>query len=79
MVGMELVSDRVSRTPDKALTGRLLAAALERGLLLLSAGTYGNTIRVLAPLTADDAVIDEGLDVMEAALDAAVGRAPAMV
>jgi 4-aminobutyrate aminotransferase/(S)-3-amino-2-methylpropionate transaminase len=79
MVGMELVTDRVSRTPDKSLTGRLLAAALERGLLLLSAGTYGNTIRVLAPLTADDALIDEGLDVMEAALDAAVGRAPAMV
>ena len=79
MVGMELVTDRVSRTADKALTGRLLAAALERGLLLLSAGTYGNTIRFLAPLTADDALIDEGLDVMEAALDAAVGRAPAMV
>jgi 4-aminobutyrate aminotransferase/(S)-3-amino-2-methylpropionate transaminase len=75
---MELVTDRVSRTPDKALTGRLLAAALERGLVLLSAGTYGNTIRVLAPLTADDALIDEGLDVLEAALDAAVGRAPAM-
>jgi 4-aminobutyrate aminotransferase/(S)-3-amino-2-methylpropionate transaminase len=78
MVGMELVTDRASRTPDKALTGRLLAAALERGLLLLSAGTYGNTIRFLAPLTADDALIDEGLDVMEAALDAAVGRTPAM-
>jgi 4-aminobutyrate aminotransferase/(S)-3-amino-2-methylpropionate transaminase len=78
MVGMELVTDRVSRTPDKALTARLLAAALERGLVLLSAGTYGNIIRVLAPLTADDALIDEGLDVMEAALDAAVGRAPAM-
>ena len=49
--------------PDKALTGRVLAAALERGLVLLSAGTFGNMVRVLAPLTADDAVIDEGLDV----------------
>ena len=66
-------------TVDRARMASLLAAALERGLLLLSAGTYGNTIRVLAPLTADDALIDEGLDVMEAALDAAVGRAPAMV
>ena len=35
MVGMELVTDRESRTPDKALAGRLLAAALERGLVLL--------------------------------------------
>jgi 4-aminobutyrate aminotransferase / (S)-3-amino-2-methylpropionate transaminase / 5-aminovalerate transaminase len=78
MVGMELVTDRETRTPDKGLTGRVLAAALARGLVLLSAGTYGNTIRVLAPLTADDAVIDEGLDVMGAALEAAVGRAPAL-
>ena len=78
MVGLELVTDRESRTPDKALTGRVLAAALERGLVLLSAGTFSNTIRVLAPLTADDAIIDEGLDVMGAALEAAVGRAPAL-
>ena len=78
MVGMELVTDRESRTPDKALTARVLAAALERGLVLLSSGTYGNTIRVLAPLTADDAIVDEGLDVMGAALEAAVGRAPAL-
>jgi 4-aminobutyrate aminotransferase/(S)-3-amino-2-methylpropionate transaminase len=78
MVGLELVTDRESRTPDKALTGRVLAAALERGLVLLSSGTFGNTIRVLAPLTADDAIIDEGLDVMGAALEAAVGRTPAL-
>ena len=78
MVGMELVTDRESRTPDKALAGRLAAAALERGLVLLTSGTFGNTIRVLAPLTAEDAIIDEGLDVMAAALEAAVGRAPAL-
>jgi 4-aminobutyrate aminotransferase / (S)-3-amino-2-methylpropionate transaminase / 5-aminovalerate transaminase len=78
MVGMEIVTDRETRTPDKALTGRILAAALERGLVLLSSGTFSNTIRVLAPLTTDDAVIDEGLDVMGAAIEAAVGRAPAL-
>jgi 4-aminobutyrate aminotransferase / (S)-3-amino-2-methylpropionate transaminase / 5-aminovalerate transaminase len=78
MVGLELVTDRESRTPDKALTGRVLAAALERGLVLLSAGTFGNTIRLLAPLTADDAIIDEGLDVMGAALEAAVRRTAAL-
>ena len=72
MVGMELVADPASRAPDKALTGRLLAAALRRGLILLSAGTYGNVIRVLAPLTIEDAVLDEGLEVMEAALAEAV-------
>jgi 4-aminobutyrate aminotransferase/(S)-3-amino-2-methylpropionate transaminase len=73
MVGMELVADARSRTPDKALTGRLLAAALRRGVILLSAGTYGNVVRVLAPLTADDALLDEGLDAMGAALAEVAG------
>jgi 4-aminobutyrate aminotransferase/(S)-3-amino-2-methylpropionate transaminase len=72
MVGMELVGDPVSRTPDKALTGRLLTAALERGLILLSSGTYGNVVRVLAPLTTEDAVLDEGLEAMGEALAEAV-------
>jgi 4-aminobutyrate aminotransferase-like enzyme len=62
----------VSRSPDKALTGRLLAGALERGLILLSSGTYGNVVRVLAPLTIEDSVLDEGLDTMEEALAEAV-------
>jgi 4-aminobutyrate aminotransferase / (S)-3-amino-2-methylpropionate transaminase / 5-aminovalerate transaminase len=73
MVGMELVADRGSRAPDKALTGRLVAAALRRGVILLSAGTYGNVVRVLAPLTADDALLDEGLDAVGEALAEAVG------
>ncbi|MEZ0333073.1 MAG: 4-aminobutyrate--2-oxoglutarate transaminase [Gemmatimonadales bacterium] len=73
MVGMELVVDRESRRPDKALTGRLLTAALRRGLILLSAGTYGNVVRVLAPLTVDDALLDEGLDAMGESLAEAVG------
>jgi 4-aminobutyrate aminotransferase/(S)-3-amino-2-methylpropionate transaminase len=72
MVGMELVSDRTSRAPDPDRTRRLLAAALERGLILLSCGTYGNVVRVLAPLTTPDAVVQEGLDVLEQALEAVV-------
>jgi 4-aminobutyrate aminotransferase/(S)-3-amino-2-methylpropionate transaminase len=70
MVGMELVVDRSSKEPDKALTTRLLAAALERGVVLLASGTYGNTVRVLAPLTTPEDVVDEGLDVVEQALEA---------
>ncbi len=74
MVGMELVGDPVSRTPDKAITGRLLAGALQRGLILLSSGTYGNVVRVLAPLTIEDTVLDEGLETMgEALAEAAAG------
>jgi 4-aminobutyrate aminotransferase/(S)-3-amino-2-methylpropionate transaminase len=72
MVGMELVADPESKAPDKALTGRLLAAALRRGLIVLSSGTYGNVLRVLAPLTIEEDVLDEGLDALGAALDETV-------
>jgi 4-aminobutyrate aminotransferase / (S)-3-amino-2-methylpropionate transaminase / 5-aminovalerate transaminase len=69
MIGMELVRDQASRTPDKTLTVNLQVAALQRGVILLSAGTYGNVVRVLAPLTTPAEIIDEGLDVIEDALE----------
>jgi 4-aminobutyrate aminotransferase/(S)-3-amino-2-methylpropionate transaminase len=69
MVGMELVQSRDSRVPDKELTVRLQAAALARGVILLSSGTFGNTVRVLAPLTIPEEILDEGLDVVEQAFD----------
>jgi 4-aminobutyrate aminotransferase/(S)-3-amino-2-methylpropionate transaminase len=74
MVAMELVKDRSTKEPAKELTGRITAEALKRGLLLLTAGTFGNVIRVLVPLTVEDAVLEEGLGVMEEALKAAVGK-----
>jgi 4-aminobutyrate aminotransferase/(S)-3-amino-2-methylpropionate transaminase len=70
MIGMELVVDRSTKEPDKVLTARLLTAALDRGVILLSSGTYGNTVRVLAPLTTPDDIIGEGLDAVEQALGA---------
>ncbi|MDY0747368.1 4-aminobutyrate--2-oxoglutarate transaminase [Paucibacter sp. R3-3] len=57
--------------PDAALTQRVLREAAQRGLILLSCGSYGNVIRILVPLTASDALIDEGLDVLHASLKAA--------
>ena len=46
----------------------MIDAALERGLILLKAGLHGNCIRVLCPLTIEDAVLDEALAVWEDAL-----------
>jgi len=71
MVAIELVKDRATKEPDKTLTGRILQEALRRGLLLLSAGTYGNVVRILVPLSVDDAVLEEGLDVLGEAVAAA--------
>ena len=51
-------------------TKRVVAKATELGLILLSCGVNANTIRILTPLTAPDAVVDEGLNLLEAALQA---------
>jgi 4-aminobutyrate aminotransferase / (S)-3-amino-2-methylpropionate transaminase / 5-aminovalerate transaminase len=62
--------------PDGAKAKQVCARALEAGLVLLSCGQAGQAIRILVPLTATDALIDEGLDLMEKALaDDIVGMA----
>lgn len=68
MVACELVKDSAQRTPDADLAKALVAKAHSKGLLLLSCGIYANTIRVLVPLTADNALIEEGLAVIEQSL-----------
>ena len=54
--------------PDAGLTGRVRTEALKRGLILLTCGVYGETVRLLAPLTIQPRVLKEGLDILEAAL-----------
>lgn len=71
MVAIELCKNGDVHQPDADLTKRLVAEAAKRGLILLSCGTYANVIRVLVPLTASDALVSEGLDILEAALLAA--------
>ncbi len=68
MVAFELVRSRGGHDPDAERTKRLTAKALEKGLVLLACGAYGNTIRLLMPLTVSDAVLEEGLGLLEAAM-----------
>lgn len=75
MAAMELVRDRESRAPAAAETNRLLREALQRGVLLVKAGVYGNVVRFLNPLTMPMDELDEALDAVEEALAAvAQGR-----
>jgi 4-aminobutyrate aminotransferase / (S)-3-amino-2-methylpropionate transaminase / 5-aminovalerate transaminase len=64
MVAIELFEGGNLARPDAELTRKVVAEAARRGLILLSCGTYGNVIRILVPLTAPDALVDEGLQVM---------------
>ena len=68
MIAFDIVTERGADTPDAVTTKAVTTKAQAEGLILLSCGVYGNTIRLLAPLTASDAILDEGLDKLEAAL-----------
>jgi 4-aminobutyrate aminotransferase / (S)-3-amino-2-methylpropionate transaminase / 5-aminovalerate transaminase len=70
MCAMEIVKDRHSKTPDKEAVGKIVKAAGDRGLMLLSAGLYGNVIRLLMPLTITDEQLEEGLQILEESFEA---------
>jgi 4-aminobutyrate aminotransferase len=60
-------------TPDGATAAKVQQAAADHGLLLLTCGPYGNTVRMIPPLIVDAAQIDEGLDLWRDALADVVG------
>jgi 4-aminobutyrate aminotransferase/(S)-3-amino-2-methylpropionate transaminase len=71
-LGPMLALELTEPTPD--LAKAITTAARERGLVLLSCGIYGNVIRMLVPLTIDDALLERGLDLLEESLgDARAG------
>lgn len=75
MLAVEFVTDFETAAPDAALTKSVVAHALARGLILLPCGMHGNALRIMVPLTASDALIEEGLAIFEAALaDAIAGE-----
>jgi 4-aminobutyrate aminotransferase/(S)-3-amino-2-methylpropionate transaminase len=72
MRAIELVADRSTKEPIDAATGNaILGECLRNGVVVLKAGTYDNVIRLLPPITIDEALLADGLDV----LDRAIGQA----
>lgn len=65
MVAMELVKDRGTKEPDSQAASDILAAAHNRGLVLIKAGMYDNVLRVLVPLCVTDEQLQQGLDIFE--------------
>lgn len=72
MVAVELVKDRTTKEPNKELTNAIITEANNRGLLIISAGAYGNVLRFLMPLVITDEQVAEGLEILEEAFEAAV-------
>lgn len=72
MCAIEL-ADPATRRPATDETHRITQHCYEHGVIVLSAGTFGNVLRVLMPLVITDAQFDEALDVLEAAVSQVVG------
>jgi 4-aminobutyrate aminotransferase / (S)-3-amino-2-methylpropionate transaminase / 5-aminovalerate transaminase len=70
MVAFDVVKDRAGKEPDKDAAAAVARKALDLGLILLTCGTAGNVVRILVPLTASDAILHEGMDLLTAALAA---------
>ncbi len=70
MIGVEFCHKGDPAHPAGDLATALKNEAARRGLLLVNCGSYGNVLRVMIPLTIPEAVLDEGLDIIEASLAA---------
>lgn len=79
MQALELVRSRATREPADTETKEIAQFCYEHGLVTITAGTYGNVIRLLMPIVITDAQFEEGLDVLEAALAAVAEKRGAAV
>lgn len=70
MLALELVRDRETKAPAADEAKALVKTCFEKGLLILSCGTFGNVIRTLMPLTITDEQLERGLAMMEDGLAA---------
>jgi len=73
MMAMEFVHNGDPRQPDGALCSAVVQGCSERGLIIISAGTHKNIIRILSPLTIEDELLHKGLDIIEGVIEEAVG------
>ena len=74
MAGMELVRSRSTKEAADKETAKLLAVAREKGLIILRCGVRHNVVRTLMPLTIPDEQLEEGLDILGAALQEVASR-----
>jgi 4-aminobutyrate aminotransferase / (S)-3-amino-2-methylpropionate transaminase / 5-aminovalerate transaminase len=68
MCAIELVRDTDTREPADKQTKEVAQYCYEHGLITITAGTYGNVMRILVPLVVTDEQFEEGLAILEAAL-----------
>lgn len=74
MVGMEFVLDGDPRQPNGVLCDRIVKGCAEQGLVVISAGTFKNVIRILCPLVITNELLNQGLDIIENVIKKEINR-----
>jgi 4-aminobutyrate aminotransferase/(S)-3-amino-2-methylpropionate transaminase len=69
MMAIELVRNRKTKTPASEETKKLVRICYEKGLVLISAGNFGNVIRTLMPLVITDEQFDRGFDILASSVE----------
>ncbi|HBW9847125.1 TPA: aminotransferase class III-fold pyridoxal phosphate-dependent enzyme, partial [Klebsiella pneumoniae] len=64
MIAIELFEEGDRSRPNARLTADIVARARDKGLILLSCGPYYNVLRILVPLTIEEAQIEQGLKII---------------
>jgi 4-aminobutyrate aminotransferase / (S)-3-amino-2-methylpropionate transaminase / 5-aminovalerate transaminase len=78
MQALELVRSKKTREPADEETRQVSQFCYEHGVITITAGSYGNVIRLLVPLVITDAQMEEAMDVLEAALASVAEKKGAM-
>lgn len=72
MMAMEFVKNNDPLQPDAELCGQVMDGCGKNGLIIISAGTHKNVIRILSPLVITDQQLRKGLDILEQEIEKAV-------
>ena len=72
MIALEFVKDGDPKKPDGDLAGKVLVELRQRGLIMTTAGAYAQCLRSLVPLVISNELLDEGLDIFDGAVEAAL-------
>jgi 4-aminobutyrate aminotransferase/(S)-3-amino-2-methylpropionate transaminase len=72
MMCLEFVKNSDPGQPDSEICGEIIKGCAENGLVIISAGTYKNVIRILSPLVISDEQLNKGLDILEAEIKKAI-------
>ncbi len=77
MIGVDVVTDKKSKKPDRTTALKIIWRAWEKGLIMMTYGKYGNVLRIAPPLTIPREDLDRGIEIIEESIkDVINGKVP---